>query len=152
MNANSFVIQQSENLTEWTDVGVVSAHGNSNQLIEYRYNIENKSNRRIYYRLKMVDNDNSFEFSTIRFANCQSTQPSFEIFPNPSSGIVKIVSTGMLANYSIKVFNVIGIVVYENKEPKYDDFNIDLTNFENGIYFIELITDDFLLSKKVVKQ
>jgi len=152
MNANSFIIQQSENLTEWTDVGVVSAHGNSNQLIEYRYSIDNKSNKRIYYRLKMVDNDNSFEFSNIKFSNCQTTQPSFVICPNPSSGLVKIVSTGMSTNYRVRVLNVIGVVVYENREPIIDDFNIDLTNFENGIYFVELKTDGSLLTKKVVKQ
>ena len=73
---------------------------------------------------------------------------AFNIFPNPSSGIVNIVpSSGLGDNYEILLTNSIGIVL----KSGIGIHAFDLSGFENGIYYIVIrYPDGTFFSKKIV--
>jgi hypothetical protein len=71
-----------------------------------------------------------------------------KIFPNPNHGNFRIESTLQLL--SIKIYNQIGILVYDNFS-KSNNQSLDLTRLDNGIYFIEVQNDVFRKIKKLIK-
>ncbi len=71
------------------------------------------------------------------------------IYPNPSNGIYNI--TGLTINSKIIVYDAIGQIVYtsittESKET------IDISNLPNGVYVIQLNSENGIITKKVIKK
>ena len=70
----------------------------------------------------------------------------FEIFPNPTNGHVYL--TGLRAE-TIKVFDGIGrLILQQNAEEQ----RIDLSNFPQGIYFLQVGLDGQFFSKTIIKE
>ncbi|MCB2222173.1 MAG: T9SS type A sorting domain-containing protein [Bacteroidetes bacterium] len=67
------------------------------------------------------------------------------MYPNPTTGLVNITGTN---NATVTVFNTTGAIVAE-----YNNFNsgqIDLTNLNEGIYFLSIVIDNkTTLNKKI---
>ncbi len=75
---------------------------------------------------------------------------SINIYPNPSNGIIKIVSDKSISN--IEIINQIGSVVYA-KNDNLTELNIDLSAYGSGIYFIRLKDLEGLqYNKKIIVQ
>jgi hypothetical protein len=51
--------------------------------------------------------------------------------------------------YNVKVFNLYGALVFEKKD-NYDNMNVNLANFESGIYLVRVENDVAVLKKKVL--
>lgn len=82
-------------------------------------------------------------------AKSASINPEITIYPNPTSGIFNI--SYSKAN-SIKVLNTLGSIVYEEKINQSTErkTSVNLTNFANGIYIINVSNNDGYLNYKVV--
>ncbi len=73
---------------------------------------------------------------------------SINVYPNPSTGLVNIVSNDVLE--SVMVYNQLGAVVLEQTNVPMNT-TIDLSSFGRGLYFINLRNKEGeLTSKKVV--
>jgi ELWxxDGT repeat protein len=72
-----------------------------------------------------------------------------QIYPNPSSGIVKIKNTISLQNAKIKVFNIHSQIIFESNQ--FID-EIDLSNQPKGVYFIQINAENKVSNKKVIMQ
>ena len=68
------------------------------------------------------------------------------IYPNPSNGKLFISTSEVIK--SIKVTNIIGKEIYSNNN--FNDNSIDLINFNNGVYFINLSTEKGTITKKII--
>jgi autotransporter-associated beta strand protein len=90
-NASHFVVERSTNGTYWEPIGVVEAVGNT--ALNQSYEFTDQSPVRVevsYYRLVQFDFDGHSEtFGTIAL-RCELPSKHFDLFPNPSSGIVYI--------------------------------------------------------------
>ena len=74
------------------------------------------------------------------------------ISPNPTNGIFTI-SAENLKMESVTIYNVLGEIVYQLPNFQINtssNFQIDLTNQPNGIYFINLKTEQGIVSKKII--
>jgi hypothetical protein len=72
----------------------------------------------------------------------------FSVFPNPSNGKFYIESKiGIKSDLEIKIYNSLGEILFTTKFKN----EIDLTSFSNGIYFIEVNTDEIKWRGKIVK-
>lgn len=73
INSDYFVVERSTDGANFTQVAIVNAQDNSNTIINYQM-IDNFPNDGInYYRLKMVDNDGTFQYSNTITVNFKST-------------------------------------------------------------------------------
>lgn len=62
----------------------------------------------------------------------------FIIYPNPSSnGIFNLRNENSILSFQYRVFNEVGVILLEDKNYEV----IDLTNFSNGIYWIQIISE-----------
>jgi len=80
----------------------------------------------------------------------ESDEIGLNVFPNPTSGEfeLQLIYNGAV---SIKVYNMLGISVYEQEENASGKFTkpMDLKGMENGIYFISIQTNDKTYGKKI---
>lgn len=80
---------------------------------------------------------------------------SVEVYPNPTRDDLRIEGDGFGDGTTIKVYNSIGELVYSsnaNTEDFYFTHNIDMTQFENGIYVVVVENEETRNVTRVVKQ
>ena len=77
-----------------------------------------------------------------------------EIFPNPSSNIFNFKINDQQYQYNYVIKNLLGKIFEEGRTSIQTDENIsfDLTNYESGIYIIQLETSKHIYLGKVLKQ
>jgi hypothetical protein len=78
----------------------------------------------------------------------------FFVFPNPGNGLFTVNMTcceQLQPEFNVDVINLIGgkIVSLTTKEM---NFNIDLSSFTKGVYFIKISTDSFSKTQKIIIQ
>ncbi len=75
-----------------------------------------------------------------------------EVYPNPTNGELTIKLKSKDSNTSILILNSLGQTVLSEKAT-YETLTIDLSKINNGIYFLQVINDNKILStQKIVKQ
>ena len=78
---------------------------------------------------------------------------TIKMYPNPTNGILhlNLGETGS-KQVTVQITNIIGKVLYENKLVNNPgETELDLSGFNNGVYFVKVIGDGFENSVKVVK-
>ena len=94
-----------------------------------------------YYRLKMVDIDDSFEFSNTVTANVDPNNVGIEIFPNPAKESINIQLPNWIPidpSTKIKIFNSLGKVVRLADIQSLESTPVDISELDPGIYFVEI--------------
>jgi hypothetical protein len=79
---------------------------------------------------------------------------SFNLYPNPSTGLLNIDFDKKYSNKNItlKVYDINNRLVYKNKDLFIKKKQIDLSWLENGIYFFKLELDDVIYQQKIIIQ
>jgi hypothetical protein len=75
-------------------------------------------------------------------------EPEFNIYPNPANDFIEIETD--FENSSISVFDVTGKLILREKIIQ-NKTRIDLSNYSTGLYFIQLQSEQKMLSKKFIK-
>lgn len=76
---------------------------------------------------------------------------SFSVFPNPSTGKFRIHNEGGITQ--VKVYNLLGKQVFSKINTDREKLNeIDLTNFQKGVYSVEIYNGTKIMTKKIVIQ
>jgi len=68
------------------------------------------------------------------------------IYPNPASDILNIVSNNTINR--IRVLNSVGQIMFDN-ESNNSILNINTSNYQSGIYFIQLETNNEIITEKI---
>lgn len=140
LNLESFIIERSNNAVTFTSVGKVRA-GLS------RYTFIDKSPDRIinYYRLKMLDKDGEFSYSSVKRVN-NSGIVSINIYPNPTSKRLYIqIDSEKRAQVGIQVNDVTGKTVFVQKLTITQGQStqvINIPGLRSGSYFLKITTTD----------
>ena len=72
------------------------------------------------------------------------------IYPNPTSGILKVIVNPCNNSGKIIVKNISGMILKEVNIVS-GEISINLSSYSSGIYFIEVITEKNKMIQKVVK-
>lgn len=96
-----------------------------------------------YYRLKMVDDDKSYKFSSIQSVKFDAASiKNIKVYPNPAVYDVRIAITAKSAFVGrIKLFDIHGTMLVDQEAVAKKGFNkylIDLSNINPGEYIISL--------------
>jgi hypothetical protein len=128
-NSRAFDVQWSKDAKEWKTVGSVVSIGETKSLASYSFNHSSSHTGENYYRLKMIDVDNSFAYSRIVSANINGHNNIF-FYPNPSSHSFKIMSTAKKI-LMVQLFDNLGNLV---REDNYRDGSVDVSGLKYGTY------------------
>ncbi|GAA4443279.1 hypothetical protein GCM10023091_31570 [Ravibacter arvi] len=130
-NAAYFEVQHSRDAKSWSRIGEVKAQGSETGFFTYnqRHNLPEAGKN--YYRLRMVDADQTFTFSKIEIVQFQpGGGSSVFIYPNPTRGEVKLYPRAV--NFS--VYNAAGRMVLETRSAGSE--SVDLGMLGEGNYLL----------------
>lgn len=143
-NSDFFEIQHSLNAKNWAAVGTVKSHGESNVLRNYTYTHAAPASGTNYYRLRMVDKDATFAYSTIRSLNFEGlAESSVSVFPNPTSDRLYV------KNAEINKLKSLTIVGKDGKElikSPVSTSGVSIKSLQPGLYLVKLLSQDGTLS------
>ena len=149
-NSNKFEIERSAvgNLN-WTVVGSVKASVLSNSPKQYSYSDNKLQSGKYQYRLKMIDNDGSFNYSAVIETEI-AVPKDFALsqnYPNPFNPSTKIdYQVPVDAKVIMEVYNIAGQKIFDlvNQDQSAGYYTIDLgsSKLSSGIYIYRLVASD----------
>jgi hypothetical protein len=160
-NSNKFEIERALNNLAWVNIGSVKAHVLSNSPKQYSYIDKNLQKGKYQYRLKMIDNDGSFQYSKIVETEV-SIPKNFGLsqnYPNPFNPETNIrFEIPKTSNVNISIYNIVGqkvaTLLNEYMEAGYYQksfsSNNNGINLSSGTYFYVLKAGDVEISKKMI--
>ena len=72
----------------------------------------------------------------------------FDLFPNPSSDKIYITNENQKIQ-QLKIYNNLGALVYENNSNQLH-YSIDVSPFSKGLYYVNALSFDAILTKKIM--
>jgi len=82
-----------------------------------------------------------------------SDKPWFRVLPNPSEGIFTILpQNAMVANLNVQVIDLTGKLIFEKKFGQQNEYLIDLSQAERGVYSLRLQSWSTVQTIKLIKQ
>jgi len=154
-NVSEFVIERSVNGTDFTQLGKVTAVGNSTTPQYYTYRDETAQAGRYYYRLRIVETDGKETFSRIEVSTClKGVFDIVDVFPNPTDDeLVILFETVNTDKVNFKLTDVLGRTIMEEDITPEIGLNtkvIDLSELASAVYFV--VMDDGKAVRKVVRK
>ncbi len=154
MNNDFYTIERSEDGINFKEIEKVKGAGISSNVLFYSSKDSNPLNGISYYRLKQTDFNGKHTYSKISSVEFENTKNlKFEIVPNPNMDnvISNIVLSAIPNNaVSIEITDAQGVVLYEVSK-KTESNKIEIPNsFSKGIYFVKVICNDFVQTKRMM--
>lgn len=140
LNSSHFVVERSSDGKEWTAIGTIQAGGNISVEQSYSFTDAAPADGTNYYRLRIVDIDNSFILSVIKTATFRATELVVVPVPNPATSYLNInVSTPGNQPYRLRLVNRTGQVIYNQKHAAAANrLQLNVSNYAAGTYFVEV--------------
>lgn len=150
-NSDYFNVEHSGNAKDWNTLSTIAAANQSSGLKNYGYSHILPAAGANYYRLKMVDKDQSYAYSKIRELHFEQ---SFEavLYPNPAVEKVRISMDHWESIAAVKLLDAQGTTLLAfDKRPLSNEIN--MKDFAAGLYLIQLLLKDGSTATiKVIKQ
>jgi hypothetical protein len=155
-NNQGFDIQRRSHNSEFQSISFVSGSGTATEIRNYSFNDE-VSNGNYIYRLKQLDFDGSFEYSSeievdVNIPSVYSLEQNYPNPFNPSTTInFSLANEGFV---KLAVYNTLGqeviTLVNEVKESGAHSVTFDASVLTSGAYFYKLETAQFSQTKKML--
>lgn len=145
INVSYYEVQRSINAVDFSPVGKVDAINSANSNKDYSYTdaLNDINANTIYYRLRMVDIDGNFTYSSVKFISLAGTDNNLiQVFPNPATSYV-IIKFGAIVqgNYVLAISNAAGkqVMMKQMEIAPNSTFYIHRgANMAAGTYFISI--------------
>jgi PKD repeat protein/predicted small secreted protein len=155
-NNRGFEVQRSQK-SDWKSVGFVAGFGTTTEPKSYSFIDKNVNEGTYSYRLKQIDFDGAYEYSSIVEVEI-STPAKFALeqnYPNPFNPTTKIkYSVAEDGLVKLTVYNTLGQRVADlvNKEVKAGNYEVDFnaSNLSSGVYYYKIETNGFVNTKKMI--
>lgn len=133
-NSSEFEIQHSTSGKTWQALSQVAAKGESEAVVKYDYTHTSPTYGENLYRLKMIDIDGTYTYSSIVSVK-QGNGVIVTVFPNPTTDYVSIKSSRSDIS-SVVIYNADGGMVKNVPHGQLD--KIDLRGLSSGSYFLRM--------------
>jgi DNA-binding beta-propeller fold protein YncE len=104
-----------------------------------------KTNKRAY----MIDNSAVLPTAIREVKNAQNI---FSLYPNPTKNTLNIQFKTEIKTAEIKILNVLGEEVLSESTNNSSIATFDVSTFSNGVYYIQVKTNNQLFTQKFIKQ
>ncbi len=145
-NNSGFVVERKLSTAgEWAEAGFVSGKGTTTQTSAYSFTDKNLSVGKYSFRLKQIDFDGTFEYSSIVEVDVTAPQEYalYQNYPNPFNPATTIeYSLPVKSNVTISIYTTLGelvkTLVNEAVEAGYQKAAFDASNLPSGTYIYQI--------------
>jgi hypothetical protein len=154
LNTRQFEVERSSISTNgvhssWSTIGSLQAAGNSVSPKQYNFAEKNLQAGKYQYRLKMIDNDGTFKYSSVQSAEVAMPK-EFAVsqnYPNPFNPTTTIAyQVPVDAKVIMEVYNIAGQKVSElvnqDMSAGYYTANFGASNLSSGVYIYRVVAID----------
>ncbi|GAB4257808.1 MAG: hypothetical protein Kow0079_15020 [Vicingaceae bacterium] len=142
--ANSITIKSGTHFKKGSNV-----HLNINPNLCSSGNLRVNSNNSIINN-KTIDSLVSIVSKITNNSNDLNIESSLIIYPNPSRSGVFNLATYNLSNYNVIIIDIQGKIVYEKNNVNDNNYIIDISTQNKGIYIFKIISNQAVLTEKLV--
>lgn len=94
-----------------------------------------------------------FQYKVPTSARIIKQSSGFQIYPNPTSGKIHIIPAFQSKKLELKLFSVDGrLLKWSKNENVQNELILDFSEFQNGVYFIQITDGNFQYSDKLIIQ
>ncbi|HYV92820.1 MAG TPA: T9SS type A sorting domain-containing protein [Chitinophagales bacterium] len=161
-NSDFFAVERSIDGINFKQIGTVTAAGHSTLPGNYSFidhDITLLGVTKIYYHLRMVDLDQSYQYSEVRLVDVNASvgNDAISVYPNPFSNQVNILWNSFAdASAVIQLADITGRILIDKQLSLVQGANLislsELPSLPDGIYFIHIISGREVRSEKLVKK
>lgn len=90
INFEKYIVERSFNGRDFSELGSILPKPTTGLSSDYEWIDINPGQSKVYYRLKMLDKDNSSSYSKIRSLDFSTNDHKLAIYPNPAKGLITI--------------------------------------------------------------
>jgi len=138
LNSDHIEIEKSTDNSNWKQIGVVLAKPKSSETNEYHFTDPTSSAGINYYRLKLVDKNGSFTYSTILTLSHNELKEPL-LYPNPANDLIELNASFQLNDMNWSIYSAIGTLVESGIGAKN---GISISALKNGVYYLQLFEED----------
>ena len=158
LNNHGFEIERSLDKTNWATIGFREGKGTTSEPQDYTYSddISEISSSKLYYRLKQVDFNGTFEYTKIVEVEIAPTKFALQQnYPNPFNPSTKISWQSPVGSWqTLKIYDILGkeIATLVNEEKPAGNYEVDFnaSQLASGIYYYQLRAGDYVETKKMI--
>ncbi len=153
INNKGYEVQRSNEGLSFTDIGFVTPYVKSSIQNNYSYTDNKVLSGTNYYRLKQIDNDGKFNYSSI--VKLDYSKFVWSILGNSSKNSLVQLQLDKNANVIIQIISLSGKIIQTinkgNIAAGTYTILLNLNNKEGGIYIVKLIVDGKSYSKEIMQ-
>lgn len=132
-NNRGFMIERSTDGTRFDSIGFVSTLSVGGRTAKYVFTDIPGPGGKLFYRLKQINLDNTYQFSSIKFVEL-STSNYVKIYPNPVRDILSINTSYPFRNAQLNIYDASGRVVMKESINGSGTTNIPVKKLPAGVY------------------
>ncbi len=138
INVSKYVVERSNGGSKFVEIGNVAAKGNTALPSTYNFSDHlNESNQsKLFYRLKMIDKDGTYEYSSVVAVNINS-ETLFTISPNPAKNILNIKGSDITR---VDIRGIAGEKLITKENQLSSVIQINISNLSAGAYLVRITT------------
>ncbi|HXU27050.1 MAG TPA: T9SS type A sorting domain-containing protein, partial [Bacteroidia bacterium] len=133
----------------------VRAKGNSNSQLSYLFYDNSPARGLNYYKLSGVDRNGKETFLGYTTVSNRSSLPLFDLYPNPAQNNITLsLKNFSTPTVSYELYNAQGVLVRAETIDLVNgnmNHNIDLSQLDNGFYYVKVNNGDELLKRTFIK-
>ena len=153
INSSYFEIEKSVDAKNYTTIAKVAAAGNATNKSYSVTDVLDNANTVIYYRIKTVDNNGSFGYSSIQSVNSKTATTLNSVYPNPikkGQDVNVELTSEKEQTISFVLVNMQGRIISSKQKTVTKGYNRISLQFGNyivaGNYYLQAKVDNNLLS------
>lgn len=150
-NASHFEIERSADASQFTTVGRVSAR-NTITGASYSYTDNSAAAGTVYYRLKNVDRDGTYEYSKIVTVEGHGAQSNVKLTANLVNSVLPVSFKGAEGAYELRIVNLAGTLLQRQTVSNVASVQMNIASLAPGFYLLQVAGVHGLETFKFVKQ
>ncbi|MEZ4827034.1 MAG: T9SS type A sorting domain-containing protein [Bacteroidia bacterium] len=132
LNNDYFVVENSVDGNNFEALGKVDGAGTSDSPISYEFVDATPKADKLYYRVRQVDFDGAYSFTSVAIVNMGEMSGNTKIYPNP---VVSNLSVDQFQG-EMAIYNIAGQMI--SRTSVNGSKTIDISGLKNGIYLVKL--------------
>lgn len=147
-NNRGFAIERSSDGINYSPITFINSTSINGNGASYQYTDLQPAAGKNYYRIKQVDINDRFSYSTVKILDF-TTKMLVQVYPNPASDFIYIRNPVNSSKTIARLMNGSGQLVKQMVSGSQNGLDIPLANIPSGIYYLQLETGGIKETHKI---